>query len=55
MPQLKTAHSVIMKGIQVGKDLSSLSGYISKWAIGEANIEIHAEKKGDPCLVSLVR
>ena len=43
---VKTAHSVIMKGIQVGKDLSSLSGYISKWAIGEANIEVHAEKKG---------
>lgn len=43
---VKTAHSVIMKGIQVGKDLSSMSGYISKWAVGEANIEVHAEKKG---------
>ena len=43
---VKTAHSVIMKGIQVGKDLSTMSGYISKWAIGEANIEMHAEKKG---------
>ena len=43
---VKTAHSVIMQGIKVGKDLSSLSGYISKWAIGEANIEVKAEKKG---------
>ena len=43
---VKSAHSVIMKGIKVGKDLSSLSGYISKWAIGEANLDVKAEKKG---------
>ena len=43
---VKTAHSVIMQGIKVGKDLSSLSGYISKWAIGEANLDVKAEKKG---------
>ena len=43
---VKTAHSVIMQGVKVGKDLSSLSGYISKWAIGEANLDIKAEKKG---------
>ena len=43
---VKTAHSVIMQGVKVGKDLSSLSGYISKWAIGEANLDVKAEKKG---------
>ncbi len=43
---VKSAHSVIMQGIKIGKDLSSMSGYISKWAIGEANIEAKAEKKG---------
>ena len=43
---VKSAHSVIMKGIKVGKDLSSLSGYISKWAIGEANLDVKADKKG---------
>ena len=35
-----------MQGIKIGKDLSSLSGYISKWAIGEANLDVKAEKKG---------
>jgi|TARA_B100001059_G_C17744655_1_gene533600 hypothetical protein len=43
---VKTAHSVIMQGIKVGKDLSTMSGYISKWAIGEANLDVKAEKKG---------
>ena len=43
---VKSAHSVIMQGIKIGKDLSSLSGYISKWAIGEANLDVKAEKKG---------
>ena len=47
---VKSAHSVIMKGIKVGKDLSSLSGYISKWAIGEANLDVKAEKKGSSIL-----
>ena len=49
---VKSAHSVIMKGIKVGKDLSSLSGYISKWAIGEANLDVKAEKKGSSISVS---
>jgi ATP phosphoribosyltransferase regulatory subunit HisZ len=43
---VKSAHSVIMQGIKIGKDLSSMSGYISRWAIGEANLDMQAEKKG---------
>lgn len=43
---VKSAHSIIMQGVKIGKDLSSMSGYISRWAIGEANLDMKAEKKG---------
>jgi Fe2+ transport system protein B len=36
---LSAGHSAIMKGIQMGKDLSSLSGAVSRYAKGEAELQ----------------
>lgn len=36
---LCAGHSAIMKGIQMGKDLSSLSGAVSRYAKGEAELQ----------------
>ena len=36
---LSAGHSAIMKGIQMGKDLSSLSGAVNRYAKGEAELQ----------------
>lgn len=36
---LSAGHSAIMKGIQMGRDLSSLSGAVSRYAKGEAELQ----------------
>ena len=42
---LSAGHSAIMKGIQMGKDLSSLSNSISRYAKGEAELQFGAARK----------
>lgn len=42
---LSAGHSAIMKGIQMGKDLSSLSGAVSRYAQGEAELQWGEAKK----------
>jgi hypothetical protein len=42
---LSAGHSAIMKGIKMGKDLSSLSNAVSKYASGEAELQFGASYK----------
>ncbi len=42
---VSAGHAAIMKAIQIGKDLSSLSSSISKYAQGEAELQFGASKK----------
>ena len=42
---IKSAHSAIMGAIRVGKDISTLSSSISKYAKGEAALQSQAEVK----------
>jgi cobalamin biosynthesis protein CbiG len=42
---VSAGHSAIMKAVQMGKDLSSLSNSISKYAQGEAELQFGASKK----------
>jgi len=42
---VSAGHSAIMKAVQMGKDLSSLSNSISKYAQGEAELQFGAAKK----------
>ena len=47
---IKSAHSVIMQGVKIGKDLHKLTGFISKFANAEAQLEHHSSKKGKSIL-----
>lgn len=42
---VSAGHATIMKAIQIGKDLSSVSSSISKYAQGEAELQFGAAKK----------
>jgi hypothetical protein len=42
---VSAGHAAIMKAVQIGKDLSSLSSSISKYAQGEAELQFGASKK----------
>eukprot|EP01050_Picozoa_sp_SAG11_P002841 SAG11_NODE_148_length_14747_cov_217.933517_18_plen_164_part_00 len=42
---IKTAHSAIVSAIKIGKDISTLSSSISKYAKGEAALQSQAEVK----------
>ena len=42
---LSAGHSAIMKGIQMGKDLSSLSNAVSRYAQGEAELQFGEARK----------
>jgi septum formation topological specificity factor MinE len=42
---LSAGHSAIMKGIQMGKDLSKLSNAVSRYAQGEAELQFGAAQK----------
>jgi len=42
---VSAGHSAIMKAVQMGKDLSSLSNQISRYAQGEAELQFGASKK----------
>ena len=42
---VSAGHSAIMKAVQMGKDLSSLSSQISRYAQGEAELQFGASKK----------
>ena len=42
---VSAGHAAIMKAVQIGRDLSSLSSSISKYAQGEAELQFGASKK----------
>ena len=42
---VSAGHAAIMKAVQIGKDLNSLSSSISKYAQGEAELQFGASKK----------
>ena len=42
---IKSAHSAIMSAVKIGKDISSLSGSIAKYAKGEASLQAKSEVK----------
>ena len=42
---ISAGHAAIMKGIQIGKDISSLGGAISKYAEGEAQLQLGESRK----------
>ena len=42
---IKSAHSAIMSAVKIGKDISSLSGSIAKYAKGEAALQAKSEVK----------
>tara|TARA_R100001463_G_scaffold33687_2_gene74451 strand:- start:1068 stop:1520 length:453 start_codon:yes stop_codon:yes gene_type:complete len=42
---LSAGHSAIKKGIQMGKDLSSLSNAVTRYAQGEAELQFGASRK----------
>tara|TARA_E500000318_G_C3525418_1_gene198193 strand:- start:551 stop:1018 length:468 start_codon:yes stop_codon:yes gene_type:complete len=42
---VSAGHSAIMKAVQMGRDLSSLSSQISRYAQGEAELQFGASKK----------
>ena len=47
---IKSAHSMIMSAVKIGKDVSSLSSAVAKYAKGEAALQAQSEcKKNAVC------